>query len=330
MSDSGGGGFSAAEAALGYLYQVRVALFWTLKRLKVNPDFSIGVETIDDVAFQTKGDATELLQTKHHKRGTGSLTNASVDLWKTLRVWFEGVANGSIRDNAGLCLMTTGEAPPGSAASHLRTEGRDVAGARVQLAATARSSTNQSNASAYRAFLGAGQFVQETVLGQVVVIDASPGIVDLDSRLAEEVYWAAEREHHGVFLERLEGWWFRRVLIALAADADSSWVGSVELEAKMSDLREQFKPDALPVDDDLLEFSLDEETRKAHERSLFVKQIELTRAGRQRIAAAIRDYYRAYEQRSRWLRDELVFASDLRRYEEAAGGGVGAYVCGRP
>ena len=308
--------FSAAEAALGYLYQIRVALCWTLERLKNHPDFLIGVETIDDVAFLANGEPTELLQTKHHKRGTGSLTDASVDLWKTLRVWFEGIAGGSIPDTAALFLITTAEAPAGSAASYLRIRERDVSGARVRLAAVASSSTNESNAVAYQAFLSAGDVVQENTLERVVVVDASPGINDLDDRLAAEVFWAARREHRVAFLERLEGWWYRRVLVALA-DADyGGWMGSVELEAKMSDLRDQFKPEALPVDEELLEFSLDEETLKAHEGSLFVKQIELTRAGRQRIAAAIRDYYRAFEQRSRWLRDELVFASDLRQYEK--------------
>ena len=316
MGEGGVSGFSAAEAALGYLYQVRVALLWTLQRLKANPDFLIGVETIDDVAFETMGgEPPELLQTKHHKGGTGSLTNASADLWKTLRVWFEGITSGLIPNATTLYLMTTAEAPVGSAASHLRVANRDVSTARGQLAAAAMSSTNMSNRRAYEAFLGAGQSVQEDVLGRVVVLDASPGIVELDGELAAEVYWAAGREHHGVFLERLEGWWFRRVLLALAV-AESGWIGSVELEAKMSDLREQFMSDALPVDDDLLEFSLDEETRRAHEDSLFVKQIELTRAGKQRISAAIRDYYRAFEQRSRWLRDELVFASELCQYEK--------------
>ncbi|WP_416208261.1 ABC-three component system protein [Halomonas sp.] len=45
-------------------------------------------------------------------------------------------------------------------------------------------------------------------------------------------------------------------------------------------------------------------------------QLDLIKAGKRRVAAAIRDYYRAFEQRSRWLRDELVVGLDLRRYEK--------------
>jgi len=35
--------FSAADSALGYLYQVRVALLWSLRRLKIDHDFVISL-----------------------------------------------------------------------------------------------------------------------------------------------------------------------------------------------------------------------------------------------------------------------------------------------
>ena len=93
--------FSAVDASLGYLYQVRSALFWSLRRLKDEPDFLVSIETLDDVTFETTGgNATDLLQIKHHLKGTASLTDASPDLWKTLRIWFEGQqfpANPQIR-----------------------------------------------------------------------------------------------------------------------------------------------------------------------------------------------------------------------------------------
>jgi len=83
--------FSAADSALGYLYQVRVALLWALRRLKSGNDFLISLETFDDVTFETKGGKPEeLLQTKHHQNREATLTDASEDLWKSLRVWFEG------------------------------------------------------------------------------------------------------------------------------------------------------------------------------------------------------------------------------------------------
>jgi hypothetical protein len=167
--------FSAVDATIGYLYQVRSALLWALRRLKNDPGFLVSIETLDDVTFETAGgDATDLLQTKHHRKGTASLTDASPDLWKTLRIWFEGHASGQIPPNANLYLVTTGIAPDTSTASRLRATSRDVVAAQQALDATAASSTNQTNKSAYEAYLGATQAVRASVLGRVVIIDAAP------------------------------------------------------------------------------------------------------------------------------------------------------------
>jgi hypothetical protein len=316
MSDKGITQFSAVDASLGYLYQVRSALLWALRRLKTEPGFLVGVETIDDVTFETThGDPKDLLQTKHHRTGTGSLTDASPDLWKTLRIWFDGHASGLIPTTANLYLVTTAIASEDTAAARLRASQRDIAVAQRALDTTALSSTNQANAEAYHAYLAVRASERTAILSRVVILDAAPNVTDLNTELRQEVYWAVDREHHSAFLDRLEGWWLRRVLRQLT-DATGARIGSVELELQMTDLREQFKQESLPIDDDLLEFTLDDATRAAHENSPFVRQLELVKAGKRRISAAIRDYYRAFEQRSRWLRDDLVVGMDLHKYEK--------------
>lgn len=308
--------FSAVDSTLGYLYQVRSALLWSLRRLKNEPDFSVSIETLDDVAFETTGsDYADLLQTKHHRSGTSSLTDASPDLWKTLRVWFEGIASATIPRNAKLYLVTTGSAPSGNAPFYLRQVNRDIEAAQQALNVTATSSSNETNKTAYNLYVKATLAERIAILERITIIDAAPTIADLEGELRQEVYWAAGREHHLAFLERMEGWWLRRVLRQLLGSSQDR-VGSVEIETQMSDLREQFKQDSLPIDDDLLEFTLDEATKAAHSHLPFVKQLEIIKAGKRRIAAAIRDYYRAFEQRSRWLREDLVGGIDLHKYEK--------------
>lgn len=308
--------YAAVDASLGYLYQVRAALLWTLKRLKSEPDFLVGIETLDDVAFESTGqDPRVLLQTKHRRSATASLTDASTDLWKTLRIWYEGTASGQIPATASFYLVTTGQAPEGSAAFYLRPSGRNVENAKMRLDATAHSSSNAVNKPAYTAYLKASKSQHAALLERITVIDSAPTIDDLDSELRQEVFWAVKKEHHAAFLERLEGWWLRRVLAQLC-NSNGERIGSVEVEAMMSDLREGFKQESLPIDDNLLEFSLNEATRAAHESSKFVRQLDLAKAGKQRIAAAIRDYYRAFEQRSRWIRNDLVVGLELSKYEK--------------
>lgn len=315
MSGLSSAKFSASDAAVGYLYQVRVALLWALRRLRSGSDFMVSLETLDDVTFEANGEPTDILQTKHHQVHAADLTDSSPDLWKSLRIWFEGRLSGSVPGTANLHLLTTAAAASGSVAEKLRTSGRDVEAALKSLVSTAQSSTSQKNAEAYKVFLGTPTVTRRAILDAVIVEDAAPNIVDLDADLRTEVFWACERENHDAFLARLEGWWFRRTLKQLTSPGLSDRIPGEEIEAQMSDLREQFKEEALPIDDDLLSFTLDDATRATHADSRFVFQLEIANAGKKRIAAAIRDYYRAYEQRSRWLRDRLLYVGELGQYE---------------
>jgi hypothetical protein len=315
MGDNEISKFSAVDATLGYLYQIRLALLWSLKRLKEETEFLVSIETLDDVTFETTlGNAAELLQTKHHFTSKAALTDASVDLWKTLRIWFEGYASGSIPQVVDLYLITTSDAPVGSAAFYLRTEQRNVLYAMSALDSTAASSTNKSNEDAYKAYVSLDQSERIGILERVIVLDSSPNIIDIGNALRQEVFWAAGKENHEAFLERLEGWWLRSVLRQLTK-VPKERIASVQIEGQLTDLREQFKRESLPIDDDLIEFTLDEATNSVHQNSPFVHQLNLIKAGKRRIAAAIRDYYRAFEQRSRWLRNDLIMGMDLDKYE---------------
>lgn len=85
---------SAAAPAIGYLFQCRYALIESLRRLRRDEQFLASMETLDDVVFERDGEPPDLLQTKHHIKKPADLTDASPDLWKTIRVWCEGLING--------------------------------------------------------------------------------------------------------------------------------------------------------------------------------------------------------------------------------------------
>lgn len=308
--------FAAVNPALGYLYQVRAALLWSLQKLRQDEFFQVSVEVLDDVAFEPDiGDASTFLQTKHHASRTAALTDSCSDLWKTLRVWIESSATGQIPPKASLHLVTTGIAPTSSVASKLKTYGRDVPGAKATLDTIARTSTNTANAAAYRAYESLDDYQRLTLLERIVVIDAAPTITDLDAELRTVVFWAVDRAHQTPFLDRIEGWWLRRVIVQLTSAPDQR-IASVEIESEMSDLRDQFRQESLPIDGDLLDFVLDDSTAAAHHNYRFVRQINIIDASKRRVASAIRDFYRAYEQRSRWVREDLVVTLDISRYEK--------------
>ena len=316
VTNNDGNPFSAVDPALGYLYQVRTALLWSLQRLRRGKDFLVSVEVLDDVAFEdVSGEPTDLLQTKHHRSSSANLSNASPDIWKTLRIWIEGTESGDIPSTTNLVLVTTSTAAENSAASHLKNSDRNVAEACKQLDLTSSSSTNRTNEAAYIKFNALDQSEKVSLLERVLIIDGYQGIASLEGELKSEVYWAVDQSKQDAFLDRLEGWWYKRVINQLAGPVGDK-IGSIELDQYMADLRNQFKDEALPVDDDLIQYVLDDATSAAHEGSTFVRQLQIINTGKHRIANCIRDYYRAFEQRSRWLRDDLVVELELGKYEK--------------
>ena len=82
----------AAASTLGYLFQCRYALLAGLQAVPDTPELMISVEKFDDVSFEANGEPTDLIQTKHHIQKAGDLSDASVDLWKTIGIWIKRVA----------------------------------------------------------------------------------------------------------------------------------------------------------------------------------------------------------------------------------------------
>jgi len=304
--------FSATDAALGYLYQVRLALLLALQRRRRNECFTVYLETLDDVVFENSGSNIELLQLKHHCDRAASLTDASPDLWKSLRIWIEGRSDCSIPEDAQFYLITTSNIRIGSSASYLTSEYRNESEALKKLQMTAATSKNQTNVLSYKLFQGLSSDEKAALVRAITIIPNTPNIGEIEEGLRTEVRFIVKNNQLESFLERLEGWWYRRSIKQLI-NPNSSPILSEEIENQIDDLREQFKLDALPVDQDLIDKEIDP---SIYEDRIFVQQVKLTGVRNARILAAVRDYYRAFEQRSRWIREDLLLVGDLDKYEK--------------
>ena len=313
MTSNNGDQFSASASALGYIYQCRYALYEALRRLRKNQEFLVSIETLDDVVFEETGEAAELLQTKHHVNNTCNLTDASVELWKTLRIWCERLENNEIDEGSTLFLVTTTTIGTGAAPSFLKGDGnRNIESAKERLNSTATTSTNTTNASAYVAYNRMSDPKKSDLLNMIYILDSSPDIMNIEDNLKEVLFYAAKTEFLDSLLQRLEGWWFKRVIRQLKLGYSDAIIDK-EFTAELNRLREQFKEDSLPIDDDLMTESIDATGYKDH---IFVKQLELINIGNKRIFYAVRNYFRAAEHRSRWVREDLLLVGDLDRYEQ--------------
>lgn len=304
--------YSASAPLTGYLYQCRLALLETLKRLKTNPSLTIAIETLDDVVFETEGNSTEIIQVKHHVNRKANLTDASTDLWKTIRIWCDLYLEGVLQNGVALYMMTTAKAPEGSAAFNLKAENRHIAEAERLLLQTAQTSVSEVNKDAYSSFCELPPESRRELMESAFILDQLPLNQDIDQHLQEEAWSACQRSKIDQFLTYLEGWWFKRILESLDSERSTPILGE-ELDLRFDELREQFKSDALPIHDDLKTATVELEL---YQNRTFVHQLKLIEVGKRRIALAVNNYYRAFEQRSRWLREELILAGNIEDYEK--------------
>lgn len=304
---------SAAGSLIGYIYQVRVALWLAYERMYEDPNLLISLELLDDVQFDSTGNARELLQTKHRAR-PANLTDQSVDLWKTLGIWLE--RDEWLFSAERYVLLTTSEAAAGSAAACLLVDRafRDVATAYELLLVAADESTNSETESARRLFKNRSPEDVIVLLNHVFVMDGAPRMADLDSALMKAFRAACPADRRAVFLSYLEGWWYSRVLSQLGPGGQP--IIAEEIDAEVNQLREQMLTEALPIHHDILfadESIIDAEFYKDQ---VFVTQLQIAGISDPRILMAIVDFYKASEQRSRWVREELVMLGELSSYEK--------------
>jgi hypothetical protein len=93
----------------------------------------------------------------------------------------------------------------------------------------------------------------------------------------------------------------------------ASGIASSDLTAFVADLRDRFHPDDLPPDFDLADPTETEVAR--YGASVFVQQLLWIAYSNDQLLDAVRDYHRAFTQRSRWARQGLIYPGELDQYE---------------
>ena len=305
---------TAAASFTGYLFQARYALLRGLEEGRRHPSHMLSIERIDDVAFEDAGRPLELIQTKHHAT-RGDVSDTSVDLWKTLNIWIpRTVADPTDADSTRFVFLTTSVATEGSALSFLRgtNAGRDESRAAELLAAAATTSHNQTTAGPRKAFLALTVAARRLLVHNIWVFDKAPTIIDVRDDIESILHYSAPPEQVANLTDQLEGWWFNRVVAALT-DSSSATIPLASIHNKVSELRERFKVGGLAVDDTIE--TMQPVTQLPNDNRTFIRQMRLIAVSEAEVRATVHDYYRAFEQRSRWARENLLLDGEADRYD---------------
>lgn len=306
--------FSAAGSALGYLAQVEYALLLALRRMDDEDDLRLSLETVDDIAFDGDGRPKELWQTKHHVNRQGGLGDASPDLWKTIHNWIE------ISSEETACvLFTTASASTGTAAYLLRPGRRedDVSTARDRLDAVATKAGNAASADYYEKYLSLDKTRRTQLLSRIVVIDSAATSEKITDQLRASVRKATVAARRDSLVERLRGWWHGRAMSHLhqIAHGEEDWIGMQEIETQLHLIAQSLRDDNLPLDFEDEPEPTSEEV--SNDDRVFVEQLKLILIHHDRIRQAVYDHNRAFLQRSRWQREQLLTIGDLDKYDRS-------------
>ena len=302
----------APEQMLGYLYQVRYALNLLLKN--DNENHLISIERFDDIAFSEDDSPKQMIQLKHHVRQQGNLSDASTDVWRTLKVWIDAIiSNEDLIADTEFLIITTATAPEGSAASFLKATERDEAIAYTKLKSIADSSRNQEHAGYYSAFINLGEQKAKELLRKIRIIDSASNIAEISNDLRRIIRYSCIRKFEDEICERIEGWWYRKTIDALCSDTPM-YFSQRQVRSLIVSTSQQYADDNLPID--IVNFNAPSLEDLDPCDRIFYEQLKLICVGNRRIGVAIRDYYRAFEQRAHWVRNELLYVNELEEYEE--------------
>ncbi|WP_225073713.1 ABC-three component system protein [Desulfuromonas sp. CSMB_57] len=301
--------FSACEQALGYLYQVRYAL---LQMIRLPEETACFIERDDDLDF-TDPEEGQILASLKHKAPGDRLTDLSPDFWKSVRIWLTRFkAEKQAADTLTFFLFTTGTVAEGSFLENFlpgKSKPDDLAATADAILGMTTSKTILKTKDLFST-LDADE--KDDFLARITIFDNQVRIENIPAAVMDRMRTVPSAFRPPVY-ERLEGWWVN-VAIELMTGGRSEPAQGREVSEMLAAIADQFKSDNLPIDFFGKE-PLEEVNPDADDR-MFVTQLRALGLKTDRIRRAILDYYRAFEQRASWAREQLTLNGEVEQYDD--------------
>lgn len=304
--------YSASEQGLGYSYQGRLAL---LKLLQLPEDTAVFLEKDDDLDFIDVDGVKSLASLKHKAIGD-RMTDLSTDFWKSVNIWLARYKRDNrAASNLRFFLFTTSQVSPNSFLARLLPDQPITSSDGATLAKLANDALAGSESKLIVpitiAFNELSDNEKEDFLKRILILNNSPRIGDIPAIIRDKYMRSIRREHRESILQRLEGWW-NDIVIKQLSGLMTEGIFGYEVSDKLSNFAEEYKGDNLPIT--FRGKEPDEIDTEADPR-LFVTQLREIGISSNRIRSAILDFYRAYEQRSAWARENLLVSGEVEEYE---------------
>lgn len=310
---------TAEDAALGFYYQTYFAFLTLLQQS--GDDAGVAIERLDDVELKVNGHLL-LYQLKHSiKAVPPPITLKSRALWRTLKVWIDALFHIELAQTTMhlVAVGPMGAASPLNALLDLDADRDDLAAALVaeaQLVHDAREAAKAAGtkpphgerADGCAAFLDLEPAVRSNLLRRILIQPHSPSIDQVEVLAAQHLNLIVP-EHRAEVVKRLLGWWDIEVIHALCGKRDPI-LTRAELQAQITAVIADIESSTLQADFELLMPPNDYQPD-----GMVARQIKLVAGGNSDLAKAIREEWRAREQRAKWLNDNSAMGTVVSQYD---------------
>jgi len=303
----------AAGSALGYVFQLQVALVELLGPALAQEEASVCLEVLDDISLEHQsGKAPKLIQV-HQSTGSRQLTDASPKVWRTLGIWASHWERLESDESLILTLHTTQTVQDESGIAALTLAHRDVGHALERLDVVAGDTTgSRGTADDRKLFLQLSEAERRALLSAVTVVDGAAPPVDARAELIKGLMGTNEAQYVPSMADVIDGWWWGRIPEALATKEP---ILSAELRAQVDEARRMHSANALPI------FKLDSfdagdlpDFDPASAR--FMQCLLAIKATQERCSEAAEDYQLSGAHRSRWVRRGLIGVGEMDRFDD--------------
>lgn len=310
---------SAEAVALGFYYQAFFALLTLLQRN--TDDAAIAVERLDDIELNADG-KTLLFQLKHSiLAAPPPVTLKSRALWRTLKVWIDAlprltlsettfhlVAVGGIPSDSPLTALIALDADREGLVKAMVTEALRVRDARAAAASKSKDLPHADRVDGCEAFLTLSETERLNLLRRTIIKLESPAIGEIEEHVAAHLK-IVHPDQRPTVARRLIEWWDRQVVYSLCGRRDRV-LSRAELQGQLSSIIADLDQCKL-----LADFETVSQPANYQPDGMLARQIRLVDGKASDLTKAIREEWRAREQRSKWINEKPSMATVIFEYD---------------
>lgn len=311
---------AAEGSALGFLYQS----FYALRTLVLltTDDAAVSVERLDDI--ELKADSQTLLFQLKHSIGAKppAITLKSRALWRTMKVWIDAlpalnlaettmhlVAVGAIPADSPLIALTVDNADRVDLVAAMTEEAKRVLEARDAAAKAGQKSLPYGDrVDGCGAFLGLPETERLNLLRRTVIRPDSPTIAEIEKEIAGYFHLVLP-DYRAAVAKRLVEWWDRQVVYSLCGERERV-ITRTELQSQIMTIVTDLEQDKLVPDFETIGPPDDYQPD-----GMLARQIELVKGKSFDLQRAIREEWKAREQRGRWTASNPAMKAKITDYD---------------